>query len=229
MRTAGSNREETGRRVQQAALRLFAERGFAATGIRDLAQAAGVTSGALYHYMGTKADLLVEIMRSTIVPLLDVGHDILAGEEPPEVQLAAMVEAHVWLHGSRPLATTVTDTEVRALTGERREEMMALRDAYDDVWRKIVKAGMTTGRFDVVDERVATLAVLDLCTGVSKWYTPSGRLRLGDLCIIHTDLVFGTLRARRGRRPLRRADIRLPSPVERFALEDVEELGTAET
>ena len=45
----------------------FARDGYAATGIRQLAEEAGLTSAALYHYMGSKEDLLVAIMRSTIL------------------------------------------------------------------------------------------------------------------------------------------------------------------
>lgn len=217
MRTVGSTREESQRRVYHAALRLFAEKGYAATGIRELASAAGLTSAALYHYMGTKDDLLVEIMRSAIEPLVEAGESLLDAGEPPEVQLASLVELHVWVHASRPRATSVTDTELRALTGERREAIMQRRDAYDDVWRTIVRAGIDADRFDVVDERVARLAVLELCTGVSKWYRPGGRLTLEDLCRMHADLAFGVLRAHRGRRSLRRADLRVEEPSQRFA------------
>ena len=51
----------TGERVRQAALELFAERGFHGTGIRQLAERAGVSSASLYHYLGTKEDLLVAL------------------------------------------------------------------------------------------------------------------------------------------------------------------------
>jgi AcrR family transcriptional regulator len=108
-RTVGSTLEETGQRVHEAALRLFAQKGFAATGIREIAEAAGVSSGALYHYMGTKHDLLLAINASTIEPLLEAGQEILSGDDEPEVKLAALVELHVWFHGSHPLATTITD------------------------------------------------------------------------------------------------------------------------
>ncbi len=209
MRTVGSNHAETQERVHAAALRLFARKGFAATGIRELAEEAGLSSAALYHYMGTKEDLLVSIMRSTIEPLLVAGYAILASGEPSENQIATIVETHVWVHGSQPLATKITDSEVRALRGDRLTEVMELRDAYDAIWRRIVAKGVTESRFEVLDERVATLALLELCTGVSDWYRPSGRLGLDELCAIHTDLAFAVLRARRGRRPLRRSDLGL--------------------
>jgi AcrR family transcriptional regulator len=219
MRTPGSTGEETGRRVREAAVRLFAQRGFAATGIRELAVEADLTTAALYHYMGTKEDLLVEIMRSTIEPLIAIGHDVLAGDDPPEIKLATLVETHVWLHGTRPLSTSITDAEIRALSGQAHEDIMKLRDASDDVWNRIVGEGVEARRFDVIDARVATLAVLELCTGVSRWYTPGGRLDLRELCAIHADLAFGVLRVRRRARTLRRSDIELPSPATRFDAE----------
>ena len=51
MRTKGAFAEETSRRVREAAVRVFAQKGFSAVGVRELAQDAGLTSSALYHYM----------------------------------------------------------------------------------------------------------------------------------------------------------------------------------
>ena len=72
----------TGERVRQAALELFAERGFHGTGIRQLAERAGVSSASLYHYMGTKEDLLVALMTSSLegqaAGVLDLEHPALA-------------------------------------------------------------------------------------------------------------------------------------------------------
>src|SRR5690349_10764613 len=48
-------------RLVEAALRLFAERGFEGTSVQDVVTAAGVTKGAMYHYFGAKDDLLAEI------------------------------------------------------------------------------------------------------------------------------------------------------------------------
>jgi AcrR family transcriptional regulator len=56
----------TRRRIQDAALQLFAAKGFFATGIREIADRVGVTTAALYHYMGSKDELLIEIMVSSM-------------------------------------------------------------------------------------------------------------------------------------------------------------------
>ncbi|ADV61303.1 regulatory protein TetR [Isosphaera pallida ATCC 43644] len=70
-----SKSEETTRRIEQAAARLFAARGFAATSIRDIATAAGVTQPTLYYHFGSKEGLAKHILLGPIQRL----HDELAG------------------------------------------------------------------------------------------------------------------------------------------------------
>jgi AcrR family transcriptional regulator len=223
MRPPGATAEVTRRRVTDAAVRLFAQKGYAATGIRELAAAAGLTGPALYHYVGTKEDLLVTIMRSTIEPLIAAGRAAINEAPHPSGRLAALVELHVWLHATRPMATLIADTELRALGPDRRREIVALRDRYQSLWRSVVHAGRGVGEFDVADERVTTIALLELATGVTHWYRPGGRMALADLCAIHADLALALVRARRGRRAVRREDLVLPDPADRIPLEPLEQ------
>lgn len=212
MRTPGATAERTGPRVRDAAVRLFAQKGFAAVGVRELAREAELTSASLYHYMGAKEDLLVEIMRSTIEPLVVAGDRALAAYDRPEAQLAALAGVHVWMHGTEPQATLVADTELRALSGRREREMLALRDRYQGLWGSVVRAGARDGAFDVTDEAIAVIALLDLCNGVSHWYDPAGRLGLLDVCTAHADLALAMVRAQRGGRPVRAEGLMLEHP-----------------
>jgi AcrR family transcriptional regulator len=207
MRTPGSSAGETGERVMAAAAAVFARDGYAATGIRRLAEEAGLTPAALYHYMGSKEDLLVAIMRSTIEPLIDEATALLATAPRPEAALAGLVELQVRLHGTRPEAALVTDTEVRALHGAAREEMLALRDRYEAIWRAVVEDGARTGVFDVTDVSLTTKALVGLSGQISQWYAPSGRLALDAVGALQADLALGMVRARRDGRPVRRADL----------------------
>jgi AcrR family transcriptional regulator len=214
MRTPASSAATTAKRVRTAAIRLFARKGFAAAGLRELAAEAGLTPAALYHYMGSKEDLLVDIMRATIEPLHAAGRELLVEIPEPERRLAALVEMHVWFHGVRPLATLVTDTELRALDGERRQVAIELRDGYQSVWREVLEAGGDAGRFDVDDARLTAIGLLELCTGVSHWYAAGGERELAEVCALHADWALGLVRA-----GVRRADLALPAPGARFPLD----------
>jgi AcrR family transcriptional regulator len=206
-----NERYSTRERVARAALQLFAEKGFHGTGIRDLAQAAGLTTSTLYHYMENKDDLLVEIMVGTITPLNEAAVRIDAAQPDPAARLCMLVEQHVWAHASDRLATLVTDTELRALSGERRARVLAIRDAYEDHWRKAVGNGAASGRFDVAIPDLTARALLQMATGVSHWFSPSGQLQLEALCHEYADAALALVRARgEGGRALRRADLELP-------------------
>jgi AcrR family transcriptional regulator len=214
MRTPASSAATTSKRVRAAAIRVFARKGFAAAGLRELAAEAGLTPAALYHYMGSKEDLLVDIMRTTIEPLHAAGREMLEEIPEPERRLAALVELHVWFHGAHPLATLVTDSELRALDGERRRVAIELRDGYQALWHEVLQGGCDAGRFDVDDARLAAIGLLELCTGVSHWYAAGGERELGEVCALHADWALGLVRA-----GVRRADLALPAPGVRFPLD----------
>ncbi|MFD4669400.1 TetR/AcrR family transcriptional regulator [Lentzea sp. NPDC058450] len=186
----------TEERVREAAVRLFAERGFHGTGIRDLAQAAGLSSATLYHYMGTKEDLLVSIMRTSLTDLITKAEAIAA--EPDETtRIVALVEMHVRAHAEKPRETAVVDGEMRALTGERRAEIVALRDRYEQVWQDAIVDGVKAKKLTVGEPSVARLALLEMCSGVSRWYSPDGPLELRDLTIQYGTMALGMLGADR--------------------------------
>lgn len=171
----------TEQRVHAAAVRLFAERGFHGTGIRDLAEAAGLSSATLYHYMGTKEELLARLMRESLEHLLAEARSVLASESEPVRRLAGLVRMHVREHAEQRLETTVIDGEIRALRGLHRDEVLALRDAYEALWHDVLAEGRTAGVLDIDDVGLARLALLEMCSGVSRWYSPAGRLSLDDI------------------------------------------------
>lgn len=205
--------ETTRQRVLRSSIELFAERGFTGTGIRDLAGAAGLTTSTLYHYMANKDDLLVEIMTGTIVPLKHAAERIRAEISDPAAALCAIVEHHVWLHARERLACIVTDTEVRALSGERRARIVELRDAYESCWRNAVAAGIEADCLRTDVPGLSARALLQMATGVSHWFSPAGPIPLNRLCALYSDGALGFLRARKpDGSPLRRDDLTLPAP-----------------
>src|SRR5215475_3909202 len=63
-RTAGVSAADTRERLLRAAAAVFAERGYDGTRVADIAAAAGVSNGALYGHFGSKAELLVDALRT---------------------------------------------------------------------------------------------------------------------------------------------------------------------
>jgi AcrR family transcriptional regulator len=200
--------------VREAAVRLFAARGFHGTGIRDLAIAAGLSSASLYHYMGTKEDLLVDIMVESLERLLGAGRQLVDDSASPSEALARLVQLHVVTHALLPDQTMVVDNEIRALSAERRDQVLSLRDRYESLWREVIAAGQSTGDFVIEHPAVVRLGLLELCTGVARWYSPEGPLSVAEVAQEHVRLAHAMLGVRGGRGEIASA----PSPEPVLAL-----------
>lgn len=190
----------TGERVHAAALALFAERGYHGTGIRQLAEAAGLSSASLYHYMGTKEELLVAIMRSSLTGLLEAAEQVARIGDPGD-RLVALVELHVRTHALAPEQTRVVDDEVHVLSAPARAEVVALRDRYEALWQSVLDDGVARGDFRIGSVAVVRRALLEMCSGVARWWTPDGDLDLDGLAREYAGLARRLVGA-----PLRHAD-----------------------
>jgi AcrR family transcriptional regulator len=192
-----STAPSTGERLRTVALSLFAERGYHGTGIRQLADAAGLSSASLYHYMGTKEDLLVELMRASLGDLLDAGERLATEHPDPRERLVALVDLHVRTHATAPDRTRVVDDEVRALSPEARAGVVALRDRYESLWQQAIADGAASGEFRVGPVPVVRRALLEMCSGVARWWTPDGELDLDALAAEYAAMALRVVGAAR--------------------------------
>lgn len=180
-------------RVRQAAVELFADKGFHGTGIRDLAGAAKLSSASLYHYMGTKEELLAGIMTDCLGHLLTGARLAVAEVADPRERLGRLVALHVITHAVQPNETQVVDNEVRALSPGFRRSVVDLRDAYERIWAQTIEEGVRAGVFHPGGASVTRLALLEMCSGVARWYSPRGALTLDQLAGHYAELAMRAL------------------------------------
>jgi AcrR family transcriptional regulator len=164
----------TNLRFHHGALYLFAPKGFESTGILYIADLAGLSTSALYHYMGSKDELLVAFMVESMTELTRVAHAALEGAEHPATQLAALVRAHVGFHTLDAQRSLVADDELRAVSDAAFTKVMQLRDGYERLWAETLERGKRSGEFSFADARITRLALLEMCKGVARWYSDRG-------------------------------------------------------
>ncbi|GAA5228372.1 TetR/AcrR family transcriptional regulator [Paeniglutamicibacter antarcticus] len=184
-------------KVQQAAVLLFARQGFAATGIRELGAAAGINSATLYHYAGSKEELLVQVMRTCLEAMINSGASALRISAEPTIQLAALVSSHVGFTATNPLTARVAEYEMRALSPVNTTAMQKLRDDYESLFAQVLERGMRVGDFSTEDTTMARLALMEMGTGVAHWYRPDGRLALAEVQHNFVAMAFKILSAKR--------------------------------
>ena len=176
-RTQGSHSDITGPRVREAALRLFAQHGYAAVSMRQIAGEVGVQAGALYNYTPDKQSLLFDLMKGHMDQLL-AAWEARPETANPMAALEAFARFHIRFHSKRPEAVFISYMELRNLSPENFAVVEALRGQYEDALQVILEAGVDQGVFDVAEPKVATMAVIGMLTGVNTWYSAAGRLSL---------------------------------------------------
>ncbi len=196
--------------VYAAALRLFREKGYHATSMQDIAVAVGLYKGSLYHYIGGKQDLLLQVFdRATGKLVADVEAIAADSSLPPSAQLRLVVGAHVSAVSTNMDALTVYLHEWRALAGDALASVQAQSERYTLLVSEIVGRGVTLGEFETSDVRIATLGLLGMCNWLCQWYHPDGRLGPAEIAGHFADLVLdGLTSSNRG--PARRASRRTP-------------------
>jgi AcrR family transcriptional regulator len=194
-RSSSRRGPETRGAIHDAALELFARRGYHATSMRAIASAARVQPAAIYHWYPNKEAILVGLQDDFMAQLTAKLVAAMERQQSPALKLAAAVREHVVFHGIHSRAAFVTDSEIRALTKGPRDALIAKRDDYQEIFRELIQAGIADGSLHVSDADIATYALLLECTGVALWFDRKGPLALERVAEVHVELVLGSVGA----------------------------------
>jgi AcrR family transcriptional regulator len=162
---------------------LFARRGYHATGITELCEANELGKGALYHYIGSKEELLAAI-HDRVMDEVMLGADRVAeaGGEPPQ-QLARLGAELLDVIHRYPDHVWVFLHEFPALTGERAEQFRHRRRAYERRVEGVIQAGVDRGVFRAVDAKLTAKAWLGMHNYTYLWLKPEGPLTAPDVAV----------------------------------------------
>ena len=187
-RTTGSHSDITGPRIRAAALRLFAEQGYAAVSMRQIAREVGVQVGALYNYIPDKQSLLVDMMQAHMQNLLGTWAEVDPGGDAL-TRLEAFTRFHIAYHLTRRDEVFIAYMELRNLEPENFTRIEALRREYEAVAEGILRQGQSEGGLVLTDPKIASYAVIAMLTGVNTWFREDGRLAPKDLEDVYWDMV----------------------------------------
>lgn len=176
-------------RILTAAVQLFAQYGYHAATMRDIAQITGIRAASIYYHYPSKQALLVEIM-DTHMRDLNANLQRIAQEPlPVEERLHEAIANHIRLHTSYKAEFFIIDTEIRALEEGQRDAILALRDQYEKLLQDLLGEGMEQGIFRQVDRKVASYALIAMCTEVATWFRPDGRLSVQQVIDLYIQMI----------------------------------------
>ncbi|HEY2636389.1 MAG TPA: TetR/AcrR family transcriptional regulator [Solirubrobacteraceae bacterium] len=177
--------------VVQAAARAFAAHGYDQTSISDLAEHIGLAAGGLYHYFGSKEELLIAICDQLMDPLLDDARALVAAEAQPAEQLRAVVRrwvAHVVAHRDHML---VFQQERHVIDhGAQWRGVRADRKDFERLVEDVLARVQAAGEAAFADRRVALSALLGMVNHTAQWFRPRGRLTAEQIADGYVDLLL---------------------------------------
>lgn len=169
-------KRDGGERIRRAAIALFRKRGFHGTSVRQLGDAVDMESASLYYHYESKQAILVELFNQTMDALIDGVEHAIASHTGAADKLRAAVLFHVYFHITHQDEAFVSHSELRALVEPHRDAIIAKRDRYEALFRGLLESGRQEGVFAITDCAMVSTAMLVMCSGVSDWFGPHGRL-----------------------------------------------------
>jgi AcrR family transcriptional regulator len=179
-------RERYDRRQAQVVLdaaRVFALHGYDQTSVPQLADELGLAAGSLYHYFGSKEQLLIAICDQLMDPLLDEAREITADDDQDaEAQLQALVRLWVAHVIERRNHMLVFQQERHVIDhGDQWRQVRDRRKEFERLVESVLERVHQDGRARLADARLSLAALLGMVNHTAQWHRPRGRLSAAEI------------------------------------------------
>lgn len=180
--------------IEEKATRLFRERGYAATSMRDLAQVLGIEAASLYSHIKSKEEILQKICFRMADEFFEAWKDVETASENYADQMEKAAIAHVKVITNNTDASAVFFNEWRHLSEPYLSNFLKMREDYEGRFINIIEKGMTAGEFQTVDSKFMMLAILSSLNWTHNWYKPNGGLSPKEVAKKLSNLILNGLK-----------------------------------
>ncbi|WP_269086745.1 TetR/AcrR family transcriptional regulator [Actinosynnema sp. ALI-1.44] len=181
------------------AAEMFAERGFRATTVRDIADAAGILSGSLYHHFDSKESMVDEILTGFLGELFGRYRQIVESGMPPKATLEAIVVASLESIDKQHAAVAIYQNDAKHLATFDRFGYIAERGVeFRKIWVGVLEEGVRAGAFRPdLDVELVYRFIRDTVWVAVHWYRPGGQLSAQDVAEQYLGILLDGISTRR--------------------------------
>lgn len=168
--------------ILRNAARIFAEKSYHSTTMRDISRATNVSLAGLYHYCKSKEELLFLIQDNCFGRVLERLEERLQEVDDPLSKLRIFIENHLSFFAANMAEMKVLSHEAQSLAGDLHVHVSTKKDKYTKLARRILKEiqqRQQTG--SQIDLTVATYALFGMMNWIYNWYDPHGKLKVSEL------------------------------------------------
>jgi len=162
--------------IYRVAAEIMCHKGYEATSMNDIAEAAGLTKAGIYHYIRGKEELLFEIM---MYAMDNVDRNIIAPAQEvadAEERLKTIVDRHTKSVIEGVGAITIVLEETAALTPAHRRAITSRKRAYFEFIRRTLEQLAEEGKLRSVNPTTAAFSLLGMILWISRWYRRDGKI-----------------------------------------------------
>lgn len=158
--------------------RLFAERGFRNTTVRDIADAAGILSGSLYHHFDSKESMVDELLDTFQQGLFAEYDDIEASDRTPLAKLEAVIRSSFDAIDQHHSEVAIFQNDATYLAGfDRFGYLIERNERFEKLWRGLLQEAVASGELrDDLDIDLVYRFIRDTVWVAVNWYRPGGAL-----------------------------------------------------
>ena len=168
--------------ILRTSARIFAEKSYHSTSMRDVSRATGVSLAGLYHYCTAKEDLLFLIQDHCFGRVLETLEQRIKGLDDPFEKLRILIDNHLSFFAANMAEMKVLSHEAESLRGDLHQRVSTKKERYARLARKILREIQEhNGKSAGVDLTVATYALFGMMNWIYNWYDPAGKLSVHQL------------------------------------------------
>ncbi len=175
--------------IVAAAAGLFQERGFAATSMQEIADAVGLTRPALYYHFRNKEEVLESLVEK--ITLKSIRNTLLIdvrGSGDPAATLRSMVVTYALWILRHPQHFAVLSRDEKELPERARLVQRQGRRELLNAYVRVIRNGVSSGRFRAVDPVVTALSMFGMCNATAQWFKADQRLSESQVADTIADL-----------------------------------------
>ena len=166
--------------IEQSA-RLFREKGYGNTTVRDIAAATGVHAGSWFYYFKTKQDILQAVIEHGLTVALADIEAIDIDHLPPREAMRQLVRAHLYtILAPHQDFIPVMLYEWRSLDAQAQERIIALKDRYEDIWTRVIERLRASGEW-AHPTPVDRLLMFGALNWTAQWYQAGAGISIDAL------------------------------------------------
>jgi len=182
--------------IVNVAAKLFKQKGFVATSMRDLAAELGIEAASIYYHFKSKEELLEKICFDMADKFITNAREVNDIYFNAEEKLRMAIKFHIETITENQNQSSVFLSEWRNLSEPKFALFKQLRQQYENQFTIILADGEKEDIFDDVDKKFAVLSILSTINFINEWYKPEGKMNASEIAEKLSNFIMGGLRKR---------------------------------